>query len=977
MRKASRVDGMPLRPSPDEIFKVGIEATFVPADPPRNSWLALWSTDPKASKTLGQLQLETEQVELVIPNGDGVAKTTASVKKLPLRSAIDPLIALDIRAKASTGEEITTGISPSVLAWSRAVGFSLNLIGKGRLQPGLSDSGIDMWRLGPFDQDDTAWQTAMAQALPAAARATTSNEPEGDDGPLLTAAAPLVHAFGDAIADTFVRTAAAHIASGHDAFSSNRQTVVDPSAQVPLLLDMFESSGVPVLTLRIDWPPFERQTGPEQFLASLTFQDRADPTRRVAATTLWAASPSDRKRLHLAESTLVRNLRRAVRVEPNLKPLLDQQLPSEIVLDEEQVADLLRPEISQRLVMAGLPPVLPDNLFRSVDLQPILGSAQENYLGHAHTNPDQPTLDIPNRIDLNELVELRWQGSLDGSELTEEELDDLIASKRSLVRLRGEWVQLNDIDRSKLTERKEVEKSTALAASLGGPVSIDGELLDIEVVGPLAALGDRLRNRDSTVTLETPSNLDAVLRPYQQRGLAWLNEMDQLGLGGILADDMGLGKTVQVLALHLQRQTTEPGPTLVVCPASVVGNWEREANKFAPLSKVHRYHSSSRSIDDIKDGDLVVTTYGIVRQDAEELASIQWGLVVADEAQAIKNPYSRSAQAIRRIPAETRLALTGTPVQNQLSDLWALLDWTTPGLLGTLTRFRREIAAPIEKNGDEDAARRLNRQLRPFLLRRQKSDPDIAPELPPKTQTDEIVPLTSEQAALYQAVVSETMAEIRSTKGIERKGLVLRLLTQLKQICNHPAQFLRETDDLAGRSGKLRATTDLLRVIKEEGQAALVFTQYVSMGDLLVKHLASENISTSFLNGSLSLPERDRMVNDFQNGNTDVFIVSLRAGGVGLNLTHASHVIHYDRWWNPAVEDQASDRAWRIGQTKPVQVHRLISEGTVEDRIAALLQSKRQLAESVVGSGESWLSDLTDEDLAELVTLSGEGVEQW
>ncbi len=959
---------MPLRPSPNSILESGIEATFIPADPPRESWLALWSGDTNTTKLLARSSLATEQVELVTPSGDGVSRSKVMVKKLPLRAAIDPLVELDNQHE---------NISESVRAWSETTVFSLGMIGKGSLQPALSATGLDMWRLGPFEQSDTVWQTSMAQALPPAARATPADDSIDDEGPTLSAAAPLVHAFGDAVADTFVRTAAAHIASGHDAFSSNRQTIVDPGSQVPKLLEFFADSGVPLLTLRIDWLPLERRTNSEQVLGTLTFQDRSDPSRQVPATALWAASQSDRKKLHMAESMLIRNLRRAVRVEPNLKRLLDQQLPSEITLNEEQVADLLKPETSQRLAMAGLPPVIPDNLFKSVSLKPILGSTTDDYLEYAQLNENQPSLGLPNRIDLNELVELHWQGSFDGSDLTDQELADLVASKRNLVRLRGEWVQLNDIDRTRLTERRELEKSTALAASLGGPVSLDGEVIDIEVVGPLAALGDRLRNRDTTITLEAPDDLKATLRPYQRRGLAWLREMDQLGLGGILADDMGLGKTVQVLALHLQRQADEPGPTLVVCPASVVGNWERETNKFSPLTKVYRYHSSSRSIDEVKDGDIVVTTYGIVRQDAETLASIRWGLVVADEAQAIKNPYSRSAQAIRKVPAQTRLALTGTPVQNQLSDLWALLDWTTPGLLGNLTRFRREIAAPIEKQGDEDAARRLNRQLRPFLLRRQKSDPDIAPELPPKTQTDEIVPLTSEQAALYQAVVSETMAEIRSTKGIERKGLVLRLLTHLKQICNHPAQFLKESDNLAGRSGKLRATTELLRVIKEEGQAALVFTQYVSMGNLLVQHLESENISTSFLNGSLSLTERDRLVNDFQSGNTDVFIVSLRAGGVGLNLTHASHVIHFDRWWNPAVEDQASDRAWRIGQTKPVQVHRLISEGTVEDRIAALLQSKRQLAESVVGSGESWLSDLTDEDLAELVTLSGESVDRW
>ncbi len=962
---------MPHRPPFDILRRPGVEATFVPADPPRDSWLALWSTQPSVARKIARLPLETSTIELVLPTDDGATQRKVAAKKLPITEAIGGLAHLHGES-ADMAES-----SPSLQAWATAAAFSLRMVGRGRIQPTVSPTGLDAWKLGPFDQDDAAWLTNLAQILPASARATPAQDQPGDEGLHLTAAAPLLAHFGDAIADSFVRTPAAHLVSGHEAFSSPRATLVDPQSRASVLIEMFETSGPPLITLRIDWPPFENRIDDTGFLGTLTFQDRVDPTKLVPTSALWAATPADRKKLHLAESTLIRNLRRAARAEPSLKPLLDRPQPFDINLSEEQVADLLRPEIAQRLAMAGLPPTLPDDLFRSVDLRPVLGSTADLAAERSPTVSESDSFVPQGRIDLNELVELRWQGSFDGSELSDDELDELVASKRTLVRLRGEWVQLNDSDRSRLTERREIGNSTALAASLGSPVSVDGELLDIEVVGPLAALGDRLRNRDVATELEAPPNLKANLRPYQQRGLAWLSEMDELGLGGILADDMGLGKTVQVLALHLRRQESDPSPTLVICPASVVGNWEREANRFAPDARVHRYHSSSRSTRDVNPGDLVVTTYGIVRQDSEQLASIHWGLIVADEAQAIKNPYSRSAQAIRKIPSQTRLALTGTPVQNQLSDLWALLDWTTPGLLGPLTRFRKEIAAPIEKNGDEEAAATLNRQLRPFLLRRQKSDPEIAPELPPKTQTDEIVPLTGEQAALYKAVVAEVMAEIKSSKGIERKGLVLRLLTQLKQICNHPAQFLQEDGDLTGRSGKLRATTDLLKVIREEGQSALVFTQYVSMGNLLVKHLTNENFTTSFLSGSLSLPERDRLVAAFQNGETDVFIVSLRAGGVGLNLTQASHVIHYDRWWNPAVEDQASDRAWRIGQTKPVQVHRLISEGTVEDRIAALLQSKRQLADSVVGSGESWLSELSDEDLAELVNLSGEGVEQW
>jgi SNF2 family DNA or RNA helicase len=368
---------------------------------------------------------------------------------------------------------------------------------------------------------------------------------------------------------------------------------------------------------------------------------------------------------------------------------------------------------------------------------------------------------------------------------------------------------------------------------------------------------------------------------------------------------------------------------------------------------------------------VVLTTYGVVRQDHRLLGEIDWGLAVADEAQHAKNPLSRTARALRNLDATTRLALTGTPVENRLSELWSILDWSTPGLLGPMQRFRQEVAVPVERYGDPDATERLARLTRPFLLRRRKSDPGIAPELPAKTEHDVVVPLTSEQATLYQAVTKETLAEIEQRQGIARRGLVLSLLTQLKQICNHPAQFLHEPGPLPRRSGKLAALDELLEVILAEGESVLVFSQYVEMCRLIEKHLAARDVSTLFLHGGAGVRQREQMVEQFQSGAAPVFLLSLKAGGTGLTLTRATHVVHYDRWWNPAVEDQATDRAYRIGQDKPVQVHRLVTENTLEDRIATVIESKRALADSVIGSGEAWLSELSDTDLADLVTLRG------
>jgi SNF2 family DNA or RNA helicase len=358
-----------------------------------------------------------------------------------------------------------------------------------------------------------------------------------------------------------------------------------------------------------------------------------------------------------------------------------------------------------------------------------------------------------------------------------------------------------------------------------------------------------------------------------------------------------------------------------------------------------------------------------VRRDRRELAGVDWGLVIADEAQHAKNPLSRTARSLRGLPSGVRIALTGTPVENRLTELWSILDWTTPGLLGSLETFRRDVATPIERYGDPEATERLTRVVRPFLLRRRKSDPGIAPELPAKTETDLLVPLTTEQATLYEAVVRETMAQIEQADGIRRRGLVLKLLTSLKQVCNHPAQFLHQMAPLAGRSGKLAALDELVDVILDEGDSVLVFTQYVQMATLIEAHLMARGVSSMLLSGKVPTTRRDEMVARFQAGEVPVFLLSLRAGGIGLNLTRATHVVHYDRWWNPAVEDQASDRAYRIGQDRPVQIHRLIAEGTLEDRIATVLESKRDLAERVIGSGERWVSDLSNDDLAELVAL--------
>jgi SNF2 family DNA or RNA helicase len=438
---------------------------------------------------------------------------------------------------------------------------------------------------------------------------------------------------------------------------------------------------------------------------------------------------------------------------------------------------------------------------------------------------------------------------------------------------------------------------------------------------------------------------------------------------------MGLGKTVQLIAYLLDRSDGVDSPALIVCPASVLGNWQRELHRFAPGLSSHIHHGPdrTRAIEGLTDVDVVLTSYSLLPRDRRLLAETEWRVVVLDEAQQVKNPLTRGAQAARALQAHHRIALTGTPIENRLDELWSILHFLNPGLLDTRNAYRRRYATPIEKQRDPEAAERLRRIAGPFILRRHKSDPAVLPDLPPRQESNEYCTLTVEQAALYQATIDAMLGEVRGAAGIERRGHVLALLTRLKQVCNHPAQALGKPGAMGGRSGKLDRLTEMLAEAVDEGDSALVFTQYAVMGRMLSEHLTRAlDVQRLYLDGSTPIAERERVVDGFQATGDEprVLVMSLKAGGLGLNLTNASHVFHFDRWWNPAVEDQASDRAHRIGQTRVVQVHRMICAGTIEERIDELIEAKRSLATSIVDRGdEGAISELSDEELADLVEL--------
>ncbi len=596
---------------------------------------------------------------------------------------------------------------------------------------------------------------------------------------------------------------------------------------------------------------------------------------------------------------------------------------------------------------------------------------------------------------LEDIASYDLEIALGGKAVSAAELRELAKAASGLVRLGDDWIALNDSNRDHLEAiARAIEShdatmagSRALSAALAGEAAMPGG-----IVAKVASIEDEalaravefLKQPVSFPSTNAGDGFEGELRPYQRTGVGWLQGMSQIPLGAVLADDMGLGKTVQVIAyLSLLRASKKKDSPriLVVCPTSLIGNWERELGHFGPDIPVHVHHGPGRANTLAKldpKAEVVITSYGIVARDSEMLSGERWSTIVFDEAQAVKNPDTEQARAVRMLNADFRVALTGTPMENRLLELWAILDLVNPGLLGTAANFNRRFAIPIERGNDEAATERLRSITKPFMLRRIKNDPEIVPDLPEKFEHTVTCTLTPEQAALYQATVDNTMNDVRRRDGIGRRGAVLALVTRLKQICNHPAQMLGEEGPLSERSGKLDRLTSMLSEVVSEGDRALVFTQYAQMGKLLVPYLEEQlGCEVLYLHGGVPRQKREELVARFQDDKGDplVFVLSLKAGGLGLNLMSAAHVFHYDRWWNPAVEDQATDRTHRIGQTRSIQVHKMVCAGTLEERIAAIVEGKRKLVGKVIdvsaGSGEGWLTELSDEELQDLVELTG------
>jgi SNF2 family DNA or RNA helicase len=635
-------------------------------------------------------------------------------------------------------------------------------------------------------------------------------------------------------------------------------------------------------------------------------------------------------------------------------------------------------------------------------------------------------------LNLSSLIDYDWELVLGGNPLSEAEFEQLTAMHTPLLRMDGRWVELepHQVDAAKrfLNDRGPTRSMTLLqairvaqehasaqektdeldfalapnleseeAANLPDEIAPPGDaaqmlaLDSVIVSGWLETALERLRYQQPVLNIEEPEGFVGELRAYQRRGVGWLAHLRQLGLGACLADDMGLGKTIQAIALllHVRNEAkrehgpeTRLEPTLLICPTSVVANWRREIERFAPGLRTLVHHGNNRLVGEdffeaMRTHDLIITSFGTARRDIETLKEFVWSDLILDEAQNIKTPSAKQTQAVRRLRADNRIALTGTPVENRLSELWSIMEFLNPGYLGRQENFRQRYIVPIERYSDNERTDELRRLVQPFLLRRLKSDPTIISDLPEKNEMVVYCSLTCEQAALYEKIVQESLAELNRTDGIQRRGLVLALLTKLKQITNHPAHFLKEDGPLSGRSGKLNRLSEMLEEAVAVGDRALIFTQFVEMGHLLQRHLMETlGAEALFLHGSTPANQRDKLVQAFQSEDgPPIFVLSLRAGGSGLNLTRANHVFHYDRWWNPAVENQATDRAFRIGQLRNVQVHKFVVAGTLEERIHDLIESKQALAQSIVGSGEDWITELDTDQLRDLLMLRYDTIE--
>jgi len=974
--------------------------------------LSLPASEPTASEST--IWLPT-QGDMPLPSSPLVAEPPPSRKSTTLAPWTIPTLALTpadavqllttVRARPALAPGV--GVGDALRYWSEALPFAGALVDRQQVLPDLAEPQRDVYRAcwtPLFLGEDRARLERLARAMPPVARALHTE----DRAPPDTAPRDVLRAFLAGMVDHLVRQAAVPPDRTRPAHAHGQwlQALRQPDGRLTgdptewrSLVKAIRDWQRPLLRLvnapyrlcfRLEEPAFDEEDPNPLFIpdAGVTWpvhyllQARDDPSLLVSAAGVWQPAPDTAAGLKTlgpqAREGLLASLRQAAALCPAIEASLHQPAPLGCRLDTAAAFRFLGEEA----------PVLEQNGFGVFLPARWAGRRQAGLTARAQA---KTRFTAKAGMTLDRVLDVRWDIVLGETGLTPEELQALAQLKAPLIRVRGQWVQLSAAEIQAALALQQ-QKGVALTGrellrlALGAETVAGLDVSTVHADGPLGELLAGLAQGDQIAPLPPPPGLTATLRPYQTRGYAWLDFLTRWGFGACLADDMGLGKTVQTLAwLQRLREAGESRPALLICPTSVVGNWRKEAARFTPQLPVMVHHGAGRDqgetfVRQAQQQALVLSSYGLLHRDLPALQTVEWAAVILDEAQNIKNAETKQAKAARALRAERRIALTGTPVENHLGDLWSIQEFLNPGFLGHAARFKREFFMPIQVQRDEDALHRLQHLTGPFILRRLKTDRAIIQDLPDKLEMKVYCTLTQEQATLYAAVVQQAEAVLEGMEdSMGRRGLILSTLLRLKQVCNHPAQFLADHSPISGRSGKLARLTGMLEEIQAADERTLIFTQFAEMGHLLQKYLQEQLArEVLFLHGGRSKTQRDRMVERFQNevAGPSVFILSIKAGGTGLNLTRANHVFHFDRWWNPAVENQATDRAFRIGQNRQVEVHKFVCLGTVEERIDELIERKQALAEKIVGRGEGWITELSTDQLKDLFRLRAEAVEE-
>jgi SNF2 family DNA or RNA helicase len=932
------------------------------------------------------------------PEGAGAAIAAWSVDAIEL--AADE--AIDLLASAVGKRLLAPGVvvGADLAFFATAMRVAATLTARGHVLPSVEQGGkgwTARWIAAP-PAGEHKQIASLVRAMPPAAVAFGAKH----DSPPRSDRRAVVESFLAAVIDRLMRRTAAHAAAARTASLHDRWlagltaddgTIAGDSAELAALRDTLAEWRRPVaeqalFDFRLAFRLEEPADDDDRWTVRLLLQGITDPSLLVPLSLVWNAkergedAAAARRLLRRGRGDARRFILSSLAHSSALSKLVDEALrrpaPSAVATDANGAFAFLTNDAAA-LESSGFGVFLPSWWSRKGTRKRLSLRAEAR----------GPKFQSKSGLTLESLVEVRWRVALGDEVLSMEELRALARMKVPLVRLRGQWVQLRSDEieeaiRFARTKGKTMSVGEIVRMNLSGTAAGAAalEVSGVEGDGAIGELLERLEGKREWQELAAPKGFTGSLRPYQQRGYSWLDFLAGTGLGSCLADDMGLGKTVQTLALLQKQWPSKKQPALLICPTSVTGNWLREAARFTPSLPVLLHHGADRMrgksfVANAKKSAIVVSSYSLLARDADLLRRVPWKAVILDEAQNVKNSETKQAKAARSIDAGFRIALTGTPVENNIGDLWSILDFLNPGYLGSAAAFRTRYFLPIQTRRDPGAIDELRRLTAPFILRRLKTDRSIIADLPEKNEMKVFCTLTKEQASLYQAVVKEAEEALADSEGIGRKGLILATLTKLKQVCNHPRQLLGDGSAIDGRSGKLARLSEMLAEAVESGDRTLVFTQFAEMGEILRTHLQEQfGTEVLFLHGGTPRAKRDVMVERFQKeeGGPPIFILSLKAGGTGLNLTRATHVFHFDRWWNPAVENQATDRAFRIGQTRSVQVHKFICGGTFEEKIDAMIEGKLALAAQVVGTGEGWLTELSNRDLRELFALRADAV---